>query len=162
MHTISFGFTTCVRSFTRGTRTARYLVTAMALTAAGFTAACGSDSATGPSAADVAGAYPMSAVRGFPVPHTFTDGAGSKLTIEGGSISIDATGSYALTYRGKLNALTFDLTDEGTYSLSGSTMTFDPEDAEDLPFTGRIQGSSVLVDDFKIAGVKFELQFAGN
>ena len=79
----------------------------------------------------------------------------------GGSITIDASGSYALTYKGKLNALTFDLTDEGTYSLSGSTMTFDPEDPDDVPFTGRVQGSSVLVDDFKIAGVKFELRFAG-
>jgi hypothetical protein len=126
MHTTAFGYATPVRSFTHRALTARYLMTAMAIAAAALTAACGSDSATGPSAADVAGAYPMSAARGSPVPHTFTGGAGSKLTIEGGSISIDATGSYALTYKGKLNALTFD------------------------------------VDDFKIAGVKFELRFAGN
>ena len=162
MHTTSFCRTTPLRAMTRRARAARYLMTTMALTVATFSAACGSDSPTGPSAANVAGAYAMSAVRGFPVPHTFTDGAGSKLTIEGGSITIDATGSYALTYKGKLNTLTFDITDEGTYSLSGSTMTFNPEDADDLPFTGRAQGSSVLVNDFKIAGVKFELRFAGN
>jgi hypothetical protein len=127
-----------------------------------ITAACGSDSATGPSKVQVAGAYPMSTARGLPVPHTFTDAAGSKLTIEGGSMTIDANGTYALKYKGKLNALTFDLTDEGTYALSGSTMTFTPEDTDDPPFTGKVQGKSVLVDGFKIAGVKFALGFSGN
>ena len=161
---MSTGFNTqaLVRHIPSRARVTRYVATVAAVAIAAITTACGSDSATGPTGADVAGAYPMAAVRGFSVPHTFTDGAGSKLTIEGGSISIDATGSYALAYKGKLNALTFDLTDEGTYSLSGSTMTFRSDDTDDPLFTGRVEGSSVVVDDFKIAGVKFELRFAGN
>ena len=136
------------------------VVTTIALSA--VAAACGSDSATGPSTNQVAGAYPMSTARGLPVPRTFTDAAGSKLTIEGGSITIDANGTYALKYKGKLNALTFDLTDEGTYSLSGSSINFVSEDTDDPPFSGKVQGKSVLVDGFKIAGVKFELGFSSN
>jgi hypothetical protein len=143
-------------------RLTRRVMVATALIASAFTAACGSDSSTGPSAGDVAGAYPMASVRGFPVPHTFTDAAGSKLTIDGGSITIDANGTYALEYKGKLNAMTFDLTDEGTYTLSGSTLTFVSDDEDDPPFTGRVHGSSVLVDGFKIAGAKFDLRFNGN
>lgn len=137
----------------------RRIVVAGALAISALTAACGSDSATGPSETQVAGAYPMSTARGLPVPRTFTDAAGSKLTIEGGSMTIDANGTYALKYKGKLNSLTFDLTDEGTYVLSGSTMTFTSEDPDDPKFTGKIQGKSVLVDGFKIAGVKFALGF---
>ena len=137
----------------------RRIIVASALAISAITAACGSDSATGPSKTQVAGAYPMSTARGLPVPRTFTDNAGSKLTIEGGSMTIDANGKYALKYKGKLNALTFDLTDEGTYLLSGSTMTFTSEDPDDPKFTGKVQGKSVLIDGFKIAGVKFELGF---
>lgn len=140
----------------------RRLAVVGAMSVAAITAACGSDSVTGPSSGQVAGAYPMSTARGLPVPRTFTDAAGSKLTIEGGSMTIDANGTYALEYKGKLNAITFDLTDEGTYSLSGATMTFVSEDTDDPPFTGKVQGKSVLVDGFKIAGVKFELGFSGS
>ena len=140
----------------------RRLAVVGAMTVAAITAACGSDSVTGPSSGQVAGAYAMSTARGLPVPRTFTDAAGSKLTIEGGSMTIDANGTYALEYKGKLNAITFDLTDEGTYSLAGATMPFVSEDTDDPPFTGRVQGKSVLVDGFKIAGVKFELGFSGN
>jgi hypothetical protein len=140
----------------------RRLAVVMTLIVSAAAAACGSNSATAPNKDQVAGAYPMSTARGLPVPHTFTDAAGSKLTIEGGSITIDANGTYALQYKGKLNAITFDLTDEGTYSLSGSTMTFVSDDTDDPPFSGKVQGKSVLVDGFKIAGVKFELGFSGN
>jgi len=128
-----------------------------AFAAAAITAACGSDS-TGPSKVEVTGARPMATARGLAVPHTFTDGAGSKLTIEGGGLTMNADGTYALKYKGKLNALVFDLTDEGTYKLSGSIVTFTPED-DDPNYTGRVAGGSVLVDDFKIAGVKFALGF---
>ena len=123
-------------------------------------AACSSDSSAGPSKT-VAGAYPMATARGLPVPHTFTDAKGSKLTIDGGSMMIDADGTYQLKYKGKLNALTFDLTDEGKYTLSGTTVSFTPDDG-DAPYTGRVEGKSVLVNGFRIAGVGFDLRFSSN
>src|SRR5687768_12849321 len=55
---------------------ARRAVLAAAFTVAALTAACGSDSATGPSKTQVAGTYPMATVRGLSVPRTFTDPAG--------------------------------------------------------------------------------------
>ena len=84
-----------------------------------------------------------------------------KLTIEGGSLAIEVNGTYRLKYKGKLNSLTFDLTDEENFTLSGSTMSFTPDDG-DPSYTGRVTGKSVLVDGFKIAGAKFDLRFAGN
>lgn len=130
-----------------------------ALAVAAISAACSSDSSTGPSKVEVTGAHPMATARGLAVPHTFTDAAGSKLTIEGGGLTLNSDGTFALKYKGKLNALTFDLTDEGTYKLSGKIVTFTPEDGDPI-YLGRVVGSSVIVDDFKIAGAKFELGFA--
>jgi hypothetical protein len=141
-------------------RISRRVAATSAFALVAIAAACSSDSSTSPSKT-VAGAYPMATVRGLPVPHTFTDAKGSKLTIEGGSIIIDTDGSYQLKYKGKLNALTFDLTDEGTYTLSGSTVSFTPDDG-DAPYTGRVEGKSVLVNGFRIAGAGFDLRFSSN
>jgi hypothetical protein len=131
------------------------------LTAAFAVAGCSSDSSTGPSIPrQLPGAYPMATAEGLAVPHTFTDGAGSKLTIQGGSLTMTSGGTFSLSYKGKLNALTFDLSDEGTYVVSGTTVTFTPDDGG-AKYTGRVVGKTVVVDGFKIAGVKFALGFAG-
>ena len=100
----------------------------------------------------------MATAQGMAVPHTFTDAAGSKLTIEGGGIVLNPGGTYELHYKGKLNALTFDLTDEGTYKLAGKIATFTPDDG-DPSYTGQVIGTTVIVEDFKIAGAKFDLGF---
>jgi len=142
-------------------RLARLAATVSAFSLALITGACSSDSSTGPSKTGVAGAYPMSTAQGMKVPHTFTDAAGSKLTIESGGLTMKSDGTFELKYKGKLNALNFDLTDEGTFSLSGSTVTFTPDDG-DPAYTGRVTGKAIVVDDFKIAGVKWDLGFNGN
>lgn len=102
----------------------------------------------------------MATARGFSIPHTFTDGVGSKLTVQGGALTLKTDGTYALNYKGKLNSITFDLTDDGTYTLSGSTATFTPDDG-DPAYTGKMQGGTVLVG-FRIAGAPFDLGFKGN
>ena len=138
-------------------RFARPFVVAATVAISSIAAACGGDSSTGP-APKPNGNYPMTTARGLAVPRTFTDAAGSKLTIEGGGIVMNADGTYALNYKGKLNALTFNLTDEGTYKLAGAVATFTPEDG-DPAYTGRVTGRNISVDDFKIAGAKFDLGF---
>lgn len=136
----------------------RQIATVTALAAAAFTVACSSDSSSGP-AAPATGSFAMATAQGMAVPHTFTDAAGSKLTIEGGSISLNSDGTFELHYKGKLNALTFDLTDEGAYTMAGTVATFTPDDG-DAPYTGKVIGTVVSVEDFKIAGAKFDLGFA--
>ena len=140
----------------------RVLVTALSVGLIAGTAACSDDdTATGPGGGGpVTGAFPMKTARGMAVPHTFTDSKGSKLTVEGGSLTLGAGGSYALNYKGKLNALTFDLTDEGTVSVSGTTAVFTPDDG-DPSYSGKIQGATITVN-FKIAGAAFELGFKSN
>jgi hypothetical protein len=142
-------------------RLARLAAMVSAFSLAVLTAACSSDSSTGPSKTGVTGAYPMSTAQGMKVPHTFTDPAGSKLTIESGGLTMKSDGTFELKYKGKLNALNFDLTDEGTFSLSGSTVRFTPDDG-DPAYSGRVTGKTIVVDDFKIAGVKWDLAFGGN
>jgi len=142
-------------------RVNRLVVTALAIGLMAGTAACSDDdTATGPGGGPVTGAFPMRTARGMAVPHTFTDSKGSKLTVEGGSLTIGAGATYALNYKGKLNALTFDLTDEGTVSVSGTTAVFTPDDG-DPPYSGKIQGTSITVN-FKIAGAAFDLGFKSN
>ena len=139
-------------------RVARHTAFALALVVA---TACGdSDSPSAPNKPPVAGAYAMSTARGFAVPHTFTDAAGSKLTVQGGSLTLGSNGTYELAYKGKLNAITFDLTDEGTFVVAGSAVTFTPSDG-DPAYTGQVQSGKVVVA-FKIAGAMFDLGFKAN
>jgi hypothetical protein len=149
-------------ALTGGSSLARQLAAAGALAAATFVGACSSDSSTGPAkpvpAKPVPGSYPMATARGMAVPHTFTDAVGKKLTIQGGALTMSANGKYTLNYKGKLNTLTFDLTDEGSFSQAGATVTFTPDDG-DPAYTGRTVGQSLVVDGFKIAGAKFDLGF---
>lgn len=124
-------------------------------------AACGdSDSPSGPSA-PITGSYAMATVRGFSVPHTFTDAVGQKLTIHGGSVTLNPDGTFALNRQGKLNNLSFNLTEEGDYTQSGGLVTFTPDDG-DPSFTGKLLGKTIAVDDYPIAGAKFDLTFKAN
>ena len=138
----------------------RYIALVGAIAPTLAIAACGgdSDSPTAPTPQTVAGSYAMATARGHTVPHTFTDAAGKKLTIEGGTLTVSADGTYALRYKGKLNALTFDLTDEGTYAMSGDKLTFTPDDG-DPSYIGTVRGNAIETD-FRIAGVSFALKFS--
>jgi hypothetical protein len=130
---------------------ARQLAGVTAVVAVTFSAACSGDLSTSPDKpVPLPGAYPMTAARGLAVPHTFTDAVGKKLTIQGGALTMTADGKYMLNYAGKLNAITFDLTDEGSFSQAGANVTFTPDDG-DPAFVGRIVGKSLVIDDFKIA-----------
>jgi hypothetical protein len=143
------------------TRIDRVITTGVALAIIATTAACSDDdTATGPGNGPVTGAFAMKTARGFAVPHTFTDAAGKKLTVEGGGLTMSPGGTFALNYKGKLQALEFDLTEEGTVAVAGSNITFTPDDG-DPPFTGRIQGKTITVK-FRIAGASFDLGFTGN
>jgi hypothetical protein len=159
--TILLSSSTTLVAHRSNVRLARLAAMVSAFAVASFVGACSSDSSTGPSKPQVVGAYPMSTAQGMKVPHTFTDPAGSKLTIESGGLTMNSDGTFELKYKGRLNALTFNLTDEGTFTVAGSTVTFTPDDG-DPAYTGRVSGKSIVVDDFKIAGVKWDLGFDGN
>ena len=141
------------------------IVMGLTLALAGATAACSdNDSPTAPGTpgnGPVTGSYAMKTVRGFAVPHTFTDAVGKKLTVDGGKLTLGPSNSYELNYKGRLNSLEFDLTDEGTVSIAGSTATFTPDDG-DPAYTGTIKGKTISVASFKIAGAKFDVSFTGN
>lgn len=118
-------------------------------------AACGGES-TGPGAsANLTGTYALTTIQGHTVPHTFTDPAGSQLTIYGDSLVMNGDGSYVLDYQGKLNAIEFDLGDEGLYDTS-TGLKFYPSDG--IAYTAQVNGSQIIFPR-KIAGVQFSLGF---
>ena len=140
----------------------RALAIGITFAAVAATAACSSsdDSPTSPGNPTPGGAYAMRTARGFAVPHTFTDAVGKKLTIEGGKLTLGPNGTYELNYKGKLNSLVFDLTDEGKVVISGSKATFTPDDG-DPSYIGTVSGKKINVN-FKVAGAMFDLGFTGN
>lgn len=104
----------------------------------------------------VPGMYAMSAIQGNAAPHTFTDPAGGQLAIEGGSLALGDSGTYELIYQGRLNALDFDLGDWGTYTVSGSRVTFHPDG--DVAYTGVLRDGTVTIAR-KVAGVQLTFGF---
>jgi len=140
----------------RGVRAvSRLTAVGMALTSM----ACGSEAVDPGNDGDLAGTHQMVSIDSHDVPHTFTDAAGSKLTIFGGSLAFYGDGTFELSYQGKLNANEFDLGDSGTYTVSGLVVTFQSD------YDGEVYNGSVLDTitlSKKIAGVMFTMGFNVN
>src|SRR5262245_15752571 len=76
------------------------VVAASLLATTAIVVACSGDSSTStgpsPSKPPSSATYAMATVRGMTVPHTFTDAKGSKLTIQGGGLTMTADGKFTL------------------------------------------------------------------
>jgi hypothetical protein len=105
------------------------------LTTAGV---CDSTDTTSPNGDDLVGTYTLISVNGQPLPATF-----EQSTITGGSIVITASSfTYTETRSGQANHVT-----SGTWSRSGSAITFHPTSAgDDQDAAGTLSGSQLTVD----------------
>ena len=117
-------------------RFARHAASALLAVALVGAAACGKDKKiTGSS---VAGTYTLRTVNGHTVPFTFTIGTVNdpngwgKVTVNGGSVTLQSNGSYATTLDVVFNDCVGTQcgpdqnagdTDSGTFTISGNTMT---------------------------------------
>lgn len=126
------------------------------LITAAVVAACGGDG-TGPGVVmpNLVGDYTMTTIEGHSVPHTFTDPAGSQLTIDGGTLKMHADSTYELRYSGRLNSNDFTLGNDGVFDTSDG-LKFYPSSGG--YYSGQVNGNTVLFKR-KIAGVMFELGF---
>jgi hypothetical protein len=88
---------------------------------AGASLSCGGDS-TGP--ATLEGTYNMVEENGQPLPSDPSAPFGCCLTLSG-SLTLTATGYELRTsHRNKINGITFDNAEEGTYTREGNTLSF--------------------------------------
>ena len=149
----------------------RTLGTAFAVVALA-TAACGDDSNdnTGPSApppADVSGTYQLQRVRtlgnlgggGNSLPVTITDGGGSTLTFQSGTLVLAEDGTYTLEVEAEFNGGGVTMTDEGSYSMAGATIDFDPSSSQQRMKDGTVSGSA-LTAKTQFGGIPFEIDLS--
>lgn len=120
-------------------------------------AACGGGSdatapSPGPGDGQASGTYALTGVRslgnlhggGTGIPVTFTDGAGRPLVFEGGTLTLGADGVFDLAVQAKFNGSPTEMTDHGTYTVSGGgTIDFDSEKSSPRLSTGSLAGNQV-------------------
>jgi ABC-type oligopeptide transport system substrate-binding subunit len=102
-------------------RFASAVVTAAAIA---MVAACGSDS-TGPRNASATGTYDLTAVNGASLPYTVPNTGEDVEIVQDGTITLSADSTYAASATGTFNGSESTLVvDAGTYSVSGTQVTF--------------------------------------
>ena len=104
-------------------RVARPLLALVAVAVLALASACGSDSPTGPT--NVPGTYVLRSVDADPLPFTVPNGRDHLIIVNSVTATLNANNTYAIAGTGTEdgNASTV-VTDEGTYSQSGSTLHF--------------------------------------
>ena len=110
-------------ALTSRARVARPLLALAAATVLALASACGSDSPTGPT--NVPGTYVLRTVDADPLPFTVPNGRDHLIIVNSVTATLNANNTYAIAGTGTEdgNASTV-VTDEGTYSQSGSTLHF--------------------------------------
>jgi hypothetical protein len=130
----------------------RFGMAAMTAAAIAMLAACGSDS-TGPSTANVAGTYTLTAVNGSSLPYTVPHTGENTGIVQDATITLGADSTYLVTADGTLNGFEGALfTDEGTYSVSGSQVTFTSAAILGEQYTAHVTGATTQTLTATIAG----------
>lgn len=141
----------------------------LGLIVAGAAACGGGSDTTAPSPApgdgQVSGVYTLSAVRtlgnlqggGDGIPVTFTDGSGRPLVFESGTLTLGADGAFDLAVQAKFNGSATEMTDYGTYTVSGGgTIDFNSEKSSPRLSTGSLSGNQVKAFS-QFGGIPFEI-----
>jgi hypothetical protein len=137
------------------------------------TAACGGDDSgsTGPSdppaPSNASGVYALTSLRtlghlgggGSGLPVTFTDGSGSTLTFKSGELVMTAGGAYTLEVKAAYNGGNITMSDEGHYSVAGSTIDFTPTGSPARMKDGTISGNKITAQT-QFGGIPFEIKVA--
>jgi hypothetical protein len=137
------------------------------------TAACGGDDSgsTGPStpapSGSASGVYALTSLRtlghlgggGNGLPVTFTDGGGSTLTFKSGELVMTPGGAYSLAVKAEFNGSAITMSDEGHYSVAGSSIDFDPTGSPKRMKDGTISGNKITAQT-QFGGIPFEIKLA--
>lgn len=151
-------------------KTATRLLLAVAVAGA---AACGGSDATGPSnpapggnSGSVDGSYALTQVRtlgklsggGSGLPVEFVDGSGDHLVFQSGTLILGADGSFDLKVQVTFKGNPSELTDYGTYSVSGGgSIDFDSQKSTPRLSTGSVVSSKKITAKSQFGGIPFEI-----
>ncbi len=143
-------------------------------------AACGggSDGATGPSEPgpsnpgpsapanpDVGGSYALKQVRtlgnlsggGSGLPVTFIDGSGDHLVFQSGTLVLAADGTFDMKVQVTFKGNPSELTDYGTFSVSGGGIDFDSQKSTPRLSNGTVSGAKITAHS-QFGGIPFEIE----
>jgi hypothetical protein len=126
----------------------RRILLALSVVLLSVASACGDDPV---SVQTAVGTYALASIKGDPVPSQVVDN-GQTFTVTSGSFVLTAdqkfTWSEAITGLGSVTV-------HGTWSLSGSAITFTPTDAEEnTPETGTLSGNTLSITFDATEGVR--------
>ena len=145
--------------------------TLLALSVIGATACGGGegDDSTGPStpppaSGEVSGSYALKQVRtlgnlgggGSGLPVDFVDGGGNHLVFKSGTLVLGSDGSFDMKVQVTFKGSEGELTDYGTYSAAGSSISFSSQKATPRLSTGTMSGNKMTANS-QFAGIPFEI-----
>lgn len=133
-------------------------------------AACGGsdEGGAGPSspapASDATGTYSLTQVRtlgnlgggGSGLPVTFIDGSGDELVFLDGTLTLGTDGRFDMKVHTTFRGNPATLTDYGTYSVSGGSVTFSSEKSTPRLSTGSVSGNTITAHS-QFGGIPFEI-----
>ena len=118
---------------------------AVAVAAVALLGACGSDS-TGPRNASVTGTYALSTVDGASLPFTVPNTGDNTEVVQSAAIMLNNDSTYSAVASGTENGEpTSIITDAGSYSVSGSQVTFTSTVIQGGHYTGSVSGTTLTV-----------------
>jgi hypothetical protein len=137
-------------------------------------AACSdkSDSSTGPSAPApsggdnpaASGSYALAQVRtlgnlgggGSGLPVTFIDGSGDHLVFLSGNLTMAADGTFDMKVQITFKGNASEMTDYGTYSVSGGDIVYSSQKSTPRLSTGTLNGNQITAKS-QFGGIPFEI-----
>ena len=152
-------------------RSATRLLLGLAVVAA---AACGGEDggSTAPNpnpeptpSGEIAATYALTQVRtlgnlgggGSGLPVTFTDGSGSQLVFLSGTLILGSDGAFDMKVQVTFKGNASEMTDYGTYSESGGSLSFQSGKSSPRLSSGTISGNKITVNS-QFGGIPFEIE----
>jgi hypothetical protein len=152
-------------------RSATRLLLGLAVVAA---AACGGEDggSTGPTpnpepspSGEIAVSYALTQVRtlgnlgggGSGLPVTFIDGSGDQLVFLSGTLILGSDGAFDLKVQVTFKGNPSEMTDYGTYSESGGSLSFQSQKSSPRLSTGTITGNKITAKS-QFGGIPFEIE----
>ena len=116
-------------------------------TLAVLAAGCSSDKSTSPGNA-AAGTYTLTTVNGQPLPFSLTSSTLNQVQIQSATITLTPSSTYQATVSGSINGspTTTIISDAGTYSVSGSTLSFSSTSFLLLAYGGSFTNNALTVN----------------
>ena len=128
----------------------RFLPT-LAVISAFAALSCSDDGPTGLSETELAGTYELVSENGDPVPSDPVAPHGCCITLNGSLVLTEGTYDISATYENKLNGIGVDNSEQGTYELDGTTLTFSRTGGGGLEAPYLLASGTVSDDGFTIS-----------